>query len=91
MLCCRPVKEIAQRAKELGELSQAHHMKGTLNEELHSDMRAAFMAEKVEPGKEANIQKACKSMKVMRLQRNGTAIQVVNRMARAASVRHNLV
>jgi hypothetical protein len=70
---CRPVKEIAERCEELAKLPN----------ELPLVVRPAFMVERPEPEAEPRIQKACTDLKVVRFQRSGLAIQVVNRMGAA--------
>lgn len=41
------------------------------------------MVERPEQGAESRVQEACKDLKVVRFQRSGRAIQVVNRMGAA--------
>jgi hypothetical protein len=62
------VKEIAERCKELAKLP---------NELLPAVVKPALMVERMEPGAEPIIHKACIDMKVVRCQRSGRAIQVV--------------
>ena len=67
---CRPVVEVAKRSQELASLPN----------QLPAVMKPAFMVERVEPGAESNIQKACRDLRVVRFQRSGCAIKVVNCM-----------
>ena len=70
---CRPVKEIAERCKELAGLPN----------KLPAVVKPAFMVERPEPKAESKIQDACTALKVVRFQRSGHAIKVVNRMGAA--------
>lgn len=73
---CRPVQEIADRAKELGKLSQDPHLQGSPNAELPEDVHAAIMIEKVAPDHEAVVEKKAKDLKVTRVLRSGNALLV---------------
>ncbi|KAJ9530045.1 hypothetical protein QJQ45_023326, partial [Haematococcus lacustris] len=66
----KPVKEIAQRCKELAKLPN----------KLPAIVMPAFMVERPEPEAELRIQKACKDLKVVRFHRSGHAIKVMNSM-----------
>lgn len=70
---CRPVKEIAERCEQLAKLPN----------ELPAVVKPALMVECPEPGGEPRIHTACIDMKVVRFQRSGRAIQVVNRTGAA--------
>ena len=73
-LCfCRPIKDIADRCKELAEMTN----------KLPTIVKPAFMAERVQPGTEPKIQKACADFKVVRFQRSGRAIKVMSSMGAA--------
>lgn len=73
---CRPVLEIAERAKELGALSQDPAMKGTPNGELPKDMLPAVMIEKVSPDQEEVVHQKVVDLKVTRVVRCGNALHV---------------
>ncbi|GFH32659.1 uncharacterized protein HaLaN_31913 [Haematococcus lacustris] len=64
----KPVKEIAQRCKELAKLPN----------KLPAIVMPAFMVEHPEPDAELRIQKACKDLKVVRFHRIGHAIKLMN-------------
>ncbi|KAJ9511627.1 hypothetical protein QJQ45_007370 [Haematococcus lacustris] len=66
----KPVKEIAQRCKELAKLPN----------KLPAIVMPAFMVERPEPEAELKIQKACKDLNVVRFHRSGHAIIVMNSM-----------
>ena len=80
MVCCiiRPIKAIAERAQDLEDLSRLPHAQGSPHAQQPPNVRAAFMAERVEPTKLTSVNELCKNRKVMRLQRCGGAIKIVN-------------
>ena len=82
--CIRPIKAIAERAQDLEDLSRQPHAQGSPHAQLPPNVRAAFMAERVEPTNLKSVNEFCKNRKVMRLQRCGVAIKIVNH---AGSVR----
>ena len=74
MPLCRPVVEIAERAKDLANVSTQLSAHVVL---------PAFVVERVDAGTEPRISKACKDLHVLRFHRSGHAIKVVGRMGAA--------
>lgn len=69
----KPVKQIAERARELGKLPN----------QLPAGVKPAFMVERADTHVERKVDRACRDMQVMRFKRSGQAIKPVNSMAAA--------
>ena len=73
------MQEIANLAKELGQLSQARKLQGTPNAELRPKTLAAVMIEKVPTNQEPLVRQKAKDLNVFRVVRSGKALHVQSR------------
>jgi hypothetical protein len=78
---CRPVEEVADRAEQLAWRSRVADASTLLGQLAGRDLRAAFMADKVNLHAEQRVREACKRRNVLQLRRTGRSIVRVQGMA----------